>query len=66
MGNRNLKPCKQCGVLPELMYSHGFRFGMDGMVYKYFCPRCGRNTKPCRGELAALAEWNKENKEERQ
>lgn len=50
-------PCKLCGVLPEMMRMHGFRFDMEGMVYKYACPRCGRNTKAYHDPAAAFEEW---------
>ena len=55
-------PCKQCGVLPALMRMHGFRFDMEGIVYKYSCPRCGRNTKAFHAVVDAFEEWNRENK----
>lgn len=63
MDTKKLNPCKMCGVPPELMHSHGFRFDMTGMVYKCTCPRCGRNTKAYESAAEAFAEWNKENKE---
>lgn len=52
--------CKQCGAFPALMRMHGFRFDMEGIVYKYSCPRCGRNTKAYHDPFEAFNQWQED------